>query len=500
MPRQSVLFLIDTQGANCVGCYASDLGLRTPNLDRLAQEAIRFDRAYTCSPVCGPARSAIFTGLYPHSNGVLGNDEAPHAGIPTLGQRLTNAGIHCGYIGKWHLDGSDYFGDGRCADGWDPRYWFDGRNHLESLPDQHARDLSRQVLDRETVRREGIDAGFTWAHQIANRAIEFIHQYRDEDFLLVVSIDEPHHPFICPEPFVGSFDDFVFPVANAADSLENKPLVQREWARRFPHAEDSDGVPRNGVKHPAYFACNSFSDHEVGRVLEALRGHAPDALIIYTADHGDMLGSHGLWGKGPAMYEEIIRIPFIVKSPSHNQTGCSSQALVSHIDLVPTLLDFHGVRPPDLLQGRSLLSLFCGGTEVRETVCVEFNRYEVDHDGFGAFQPIRCIHTGRFKLAINLLDTDELYDLTEDPGELVNRIHDDALQSVRDRLHDRLLEWMDSTRDPLRGPHWARRPWRDVSGSSWEGPTRPRPADPEYFPPSLLYDTGRVAEKPAYDK
>src|SRR5271170_5939701 len=136
MPKQAVFFLIDTQGANCVGVYANQPGLRTVNVDALAARSVRFDRAYTCSPVCGPARSAIFTGLYPHSNGVLGNDMAPHLDIPNLGKRLSDAGFRAGYIGKWHLDGTDYFGAGRPPAGWDPEYWFGGRNYLESLPDQ----------------------------------------------------------------------------------------------------------------------------------------------------------------------------------------------------------------------------------------------------------------------------------------------------------------------------------------------------------------------------
>src|SRR5271168_1996069 len=105
MPKQAVLFLIDTQGTNCVGCYAGVPGLGTVDIDRLAAQGVRFDRAYTCSPVCGPARSAIFTGLYPHSNGVLGNDMAPHLDVPNLGQRVSDAGVHAAYIGKWHLDG-----------------------------------------------------------------------------------------------------------------------------------------------------------------------------------------------------------------------------------------------------------------------------------------------------------------------------------------------------------------------------------------------------------
>jgi uncharacterized sulfatase len=498
MRRQTVFFLIDTQGANCVGAYAEFPSLATPHIDRLCETGVRFDRAYTCSPVCGPARSALFTGLFPHSNGVLANDLAPHLDIPTLGQRLQKTGIRAAYIGKWHLDGTDYFGNGRCPDGWDPGYWMDGRNYLDSLPSDEARALSRKVLNAGEVERHSITSEFTHAHRIADRARSFLERYADEDFLLVVSIDEPHHPFICPEPFVSAFQDFAFPVPNFADSLEGKPRGQREWAEQANlHLESS---PSGGhlYRSPSYFGCNSFSDHQVGRVIEAIDRFAPEAMVIYTADHGDMFGSHRLMGKGPAVYEEMARVPLVIRSPMAAPRRVAGP--VSHIDVAPTILDYFGQPIPPLLQGGSLLSVVRGDALPSREVFIEFNRFEVDHDGFGAFSPIRGIVEGRYKLAVNLLDRDELYDLASDPLELDNRIMDPGLGDVRARLHDRLLAWMNVTRDPLRGPVWGRRAWREMSASSWRGPTRPRPFDPLFEPKTLLYDTGRVVDRLDYPK
>lgn len=505
MPRkQAIFFLIDTQGANCVGSYQPSLGLQTPHIDRLAAGGVRFNRAYTCSPVCGPARSALFTGLYPHSNGVIANDMAPHLDLPTLGQRLQASGFDTGYIGKWHLDGTDYFGDGRCPPGWDPACWFDGRNYLDSLPDDDARRLSRQALGPDEIARYNITSAFTHAHRTADLAIEFIRQHRDRDFFLVVSIDEPHHPWVCPEPYVSAFEDFRFPVPNADDPLENKPRSQREWAAHTTKAWDSKMTGRDGqatLSHPRHFACNSYSDAQVGRVIAAIDRETPGALITYTADHGDMFGSHRLHGKGPCMYEEITHIPYIVRWPGHAPAGAVSEGLVSHIDFVPTILDYFGVPVPGLLQGRSLLPQYVRpGHAVNEEVFIEFNRFEIDHDGFGAFAPIRCVFDGRHKLAVNLLDTDELYDLRADPGELHNLINSTAHAAVRMRLHATLLAWMNRTRDPLRGPHWSRRAWHDAGGSTWGGPTRPRPADPAWCPPSLFYETAERVTQSEYDK
>ena len=504
MPRQAIFFLIDTQGTKCVGCYSGNSALKTPNIDRLAADGVRFDHAYTCSPVCGPARSAIMTGLYPHATGVLGNDQAPHADLPTIGQRLQQEGFVTGYVGKWHLDGSDYFGDGRCAEGWHPDYWFDGRNYLDSLPDDHARSISRLVHGPEEVKTNGITEEFTHAHRIADRARAFIEAHRDEDFFLVVSIDEPHHPFICPEPFVSGFDDFEFSLgATGDDDLASKPQSQREWAAHFQEGHVNLERREDGLvyKNPNYFACNSYSDYEVGRVISAIDEHIPSSMVVYSSDHGDMFHRHRLNGKGPCSYEEICNIPFIVRWPGQTQAGSQSASPVSHIDLVPTFLDYFGVEPPPLLQGKSLLAQCQDPAHAtNDKVFIEFNRFELDHDGFGGFTPIRTVFDGRYKLAINLLDSDEFYDLQEDPEEMTNLIDNEATTEIRDRLHDAILAWQGETRDILRTAVWGRRSWRDIGKSTWGGPTRPRPFDDKYFPRSLLYDTGEEIDRFVYEK
>lgn len=504
MLRQAVLFLIDTQGTPFVGCYAGDPALGTPNLDRLAASGLRFDKAYTTSPVCGPARAALFTGLPPHANGVIANDLAPAINCPTLGQRLAPTGLTCGYIGKWHLDGTDYFGDGRCPPGWAPHYWFDGRNYLESLTPAE-RVATRLEHDAASVAAHGITAEFTHAHRTADRARAFLAEHRDRDFLLVVSIDEPHHPFICPEPFVSAFEDFELEVLNADDDLTTKPAQQRDWAAHSTRGNARrlrrDATGRTWLRHPRFFGCNSYSDHEVGRVLDAIDAHTPNALVITTSDHGDMFGHHRLSSKGPCVYEEIARVPFIVRWPGYVPPGTTTTALASHLDLVPTLLEFFGVTPPPILPGHSLLPILREPTRsVQDHVFMEFNRFEVDHDGFGGVMPIRAVTDGRWKLAVNLLDTDELYDLATDPHELINRLNDPAVAPVRDALHDVLLERMGFTRDPGRGIPWRRRPWRDLGGSTWGGPTRPRPFDPDFYPPTLLYDTAEPVDRRIYDK
>lgn len=131
-PRQTVLLMTDATRWDMLGCYRR-MGVTPPYLDELATSGMRFERAYTMQPVCAPARSALFTGTWPHTDGSWANNLAPGLDVPTLGQRLRDAGTDTAYIGKWHLDGTDCFGSGRCPDGWDPAYWYDMRTYLEEL-------------------------------------------------------------------------------------------------------------------------------------------------------------------------------------------------------------------------------------------------------------------------------------------------------------------------------------------------------------------------------
>ena len=483
--RKIVFIMTDTQDTRLVGCYGNP-DMKTPALDRLAAGGVRFDRAYTCSPVCGPARAAIFTGTFPHTCGVLGNSMAPAENVRTLGQRLRDKGIHTAYVGKWHLDGGDYFGLGRCPDGWDDEYWYDMRRYLEELsPADRVRSRWRPT------NREGIDEDFTFGHRVSNRAIDFLANHNDEDFFLVVSYDEPHGPGLCPRPYADMYADYEFPKSrNVWDTLEGKPEHQRVWAGKARLTEDKDA---RVLRYPDYLGCNSFVDHEIGRVLEAVDRHVPDALVIYTSDHGDMLDSHSIQNKGPVMYDEITRMPMLARWPGVTPAGAVCPHPVSHIDLVPTIMDAAGLTVPKSVEGRSLVgAIGSPGTRVNDAVFMEFHRYEVAHDGFGGFQPIRAAFDGRYKLVVNLLTTDEFYDLKTDPDEMTNLVGSAEHADARNALHDRLLDWMNGTHDPLRGYYWERRPWRtDAREATWDytGCTRQREEE-EYEPRQLDYDTG----------
>ncbi|WP_446742194.1 sulfatase-like hydrolase/transferase [Silvibacterium acidisoli] len=488
-PRQVVVILGESVRRDMLNCYR-ETGLKTPNLDRLAAEGIRFDKAYNCQPVCAPARSAIWTGTYPHTNGVWGNSLPLGDTVHTIGQRLHDKGIECAFMGKWHLSGTDYFDTGIPAPGWNGAYWYDMRRYLSEL----------SLEDRRRSRREatGKDPNWTaemcYGHRVTDRAVDFLSERVGKDFLLVVAYDEPHGPSLCPVEYSKMYENFVFPEdPNAADSLKDKPKDQRIWAESMLHGGTLTDQPKP-IRSEQFFGSHTFIDAEIGRVLDQLEKSAPNALVIYTSDHGVFLNSHRLSDKGPAMYEEITHIPFLAKWPGKAPANTVSKELVSHVDLNATLMEFFGFEVPKTLEGVSMLPMLKDPkVSVRKDVFIEWGRYEVDHDGFGGFQPIRCVCDGRYKLSINLMVTDELYDLEKDPGEMTNLIDSAEHAEIRNQLHDRLLLWMNESRDPFRGYYWGKRAWRQDFPEKWKnaGMTRQREND-GYLPRELDYDTGLI--------
>jgi len=481
-PRQAIVILGESVRYDMLNCNTKT-GMHTPNLDRIAAGGISFERAYNCQPVCSPARSALWTGLYPHSNGVWGNSMALGETTLTIGQRLTDKGIRCGFMGKWHLSGTDYFDTGRPAPGWDRESWYDMRDYLDEL------SPADRVRSRNPA--TGLDPSWTaddcYGRRVTNHALEFLEKHKNDDFLLIISYDEPHHPWLCPIEYTKMYENFVFPMnLNTRDDLANKPEEQRVWA-----TPNMNRIPPP-ISSPQFFGAHTFVDAEIGRVLDAAQNRAPGALFLYTSDHGVFLESHRLTDKGPAMYDEITHVPFLAMWPGHAPVNVRSSCLVSHIDLSGTLMEFFGFEVPKTLEGGSMLSLLKDPTStVRNYAFIEWGRYEVDHDGFGAFQPIRCVCDGRYKLTINLMTTDELYDLQSDPSELINLIDSSEHAALRNGMHDQLLNWMNVTRDPMRGYYWGRRAWRPEFSVTWDndGYTRQR-EDDGYLPRELDYDTG----------
>jgi uncharacterized sulfatase len=330
------------------------------------------------------------------------------------------------------------------------------------------------------------------AHHVSDRAIEFLRRSARPPFLLVVSYDEPHHPHTCPPEFVERFRDYQHPVGPAAfDNLAAKPLTHRKWAEIYREKVHERLGPQGRWHEPLYFGCNAYVDHEIGRVLDAVQAHAGDnTYILFTSDHGAMLGAHQLHDKGPAMYEEITRIPLLVQGPDNVRAGTVNNTVVSHVDILPTLLDIVGLAQPPIMPGRSLVPQLAGAEDPHRAVLIEFNRFLAEGEFMAGLQPVRCIVNRRYKLALNLFHTDEFYDLERDPAELENRIDDPDLAAVRDMMHDQLLGLMKSSKDPFAALAWEQRGWRDTQRYSWGGGEQ-SPLPDGYAPDFRHYLTGQ---------
>lgn len=479
IPRKVLVILTDTQPTWFVGAYGNGETCETPNLDRLARDGVRFDRAYTTCPLCTPARSALMTGTYPAMNGAVANETSPARHIPMIGERVKEAGVSYGYTGKWHLDGAGYHGAGMPGGGAPQEWWFDGTNYIDHIGRTRYAALAEAAGsgNASRLRELELQEDECWGYHVVERARDFFRTVSpDEDFLFVASFDEPHGPFICPPEYFELFQEHPIPAPpnHGAPQSDTRPSLQRRQTREYPVGTPGEYAAER-VKH---MACNAWLDVQIGRLLDAATEyHGEEVLIIFTSDHGDMHGSHGLRTKGAMMYEETVRIPLIMRLPrTMSRRGSTRSTVVSHIDLVPTILSFLRMPVPSGLPGCSLLGEIDRDTEdqpvVPEYRMIQFFRFGVFHRGLGEWFPIRCIVNTHWKLAINLFDDDEFYDLRADPLEECNLLLADsgvpteADSALREMYHLLLME-MDRTFDPLRGPAWRSRPWsRPVPGDA----------------------------------
>lgn len=478
MPERPNIVLVttDSQGWNLLG-ECGDGFVETPNLDALAERGACFDNTYATAPVCGPSRAGLYAGKYSHAVGSWTNGLGVQRGVETIGEHLRRAGYRTAYVGKWHLDG-EYFGDGTPAPGYEEEFWYDGQNYREDIGEDlwewYRSGMETRVAenDIEAIHERGLTREDTWAGRVTDRALAFLESTADEDrpFFLAVNYDEPHEPATCPPPYCDRYRNELYPLPENYETVEelrvhDKPKRQREFAEAYANGNAfmnslEDAPEEGGIRRPLYLGCAEFVDSEIGRILDATDDD--ETVTVFTSDHGHYLGAHGLDLKHFAMYDEVINVPMIVRGPTISE-GVRADALISHVDILPTFLELADAEIPDDLHGASFLeSARDPSHEHRDVTLVEYNSYgQARTDGDGLY-PVRCLVSAEgYKLTLNAFGTDELYDLEDDPGEINNRIDDSDYSSIRDRLHVRLLTEMGETGDSFHGQIWADRAWRD---------------------------------------
>jgi len=488
MPEQpSLLFVFtDQQATTSLGCYGND-AVETPNVDAFAASGTRFESAYCTQPVCTPNRSAMLTGLYPHTTGLTENNTPLPDHLDCLPELADFEEYTTAFMGKWDL-GDEIF----AQHGFD--HWVsieDGYRDQYTHPTDRTHSTYHDFLVDEGFEPDSEDGTFsrgfaadlpeeyTKAAYLGNEATRFIEDHRDEPFILYVSFLEPHSPFFGPRDDQYDADGIELPANFEHRGLDDQPLrarLYREYRRR-PEVEWRDLISR-------YWGLASLVDTHAGRIFDALdeTGQREETVAVYTSDHGTMMGSHQLVGKN-VLFEESVRIPLMLRLPGEDLPGVVDHP-VSQIDLVPTLLDALGQPVPDHLHGYSLLPFLRGERDrpVEPNVFIEQNGPDgegvnrrkdrwpdrgslpdladevvevaaewgvTEPEARRAYQePMRTVVTpDGWKLNYRRDGDHELYDLNADPGETEDRA-DEEPDHVRE-LRDAILDWQVRTRDPI---------------------------------------------------
>ncbi|MEO7144298.1 MAG: sulfatase-like hydrolase/transferase [Bryobacteraceae bacterium] len=457
-PKNVLLLMSDQHKPNALGIDGDPVA-RTPNLDALARTAVRFDHAYCTNPVCVPSRASLLSGLYTHHHHTNNNATPWPFDMKTMAHYFHDAGYRTGLIGKMHFvdaqtHGFDYkldFNDWYQYLGPKTKLYADElgrRNSGSGLPqiDDLWRDAGDPWIGTRTLdNRQGSVAvgGVSPMEEkdhfesfVARESSRFLKNYGDKPFFLIGSFLKPHDPFMPAARFASMFraEDMKLPRTYGKADFSRLPQeLRRAIARDNPTPELHD--PEMAKRRIAlYYANLAQMDDALGEVMASLRAlHLEnDTIVLYTADHGEMLGEHGLWNK-TVFYESSAGVPLMFRVPGLTPAGARCANLASLVDVAPTLAELCGLQAPKL-DGSSLAgSLRAPSQATDATVFAEYN--------LTTPRAKYMIRNGAFKYNFYANDVDELYDLANDPDELVNLAGHASHRAKVEEMRQRLFAW-----------------------------------------------------------
>jgi arylsulfatase A-like enzyme len=468
----NILYLMtDQHRVDSLGTYGNPI-CQTPALDELAAQGTRFDQCYTATSICTPARATLLTGLLPFRHALVANyernvayrEELDPAIIP-FSRYLLDEGYRVGLVGKWHVGKEkgpeDYGFEGIHYPGWgNPVKHPDYTAYLQekglppfkllnevrgNFPNGQPGNLLAGMLDQP------VEA--TFEYYLAERTIERLREYAanfretGQPFYLACHWFGPHLPYLLPEKYYNLYDPAQVELPlSFAETFAGKPTVQKNYSAHWTFDSFSRDDWRKIIALSWGYV--TMIDAQVGRIMAVARelGLLDNTAIMFSADHGAFVGSHRLEDKGPAMYDDIYRIPFILRVPGA-QPGHAEQSFVSLTDFMPTFLDLAGLAKPPQAEGESVRPFTLGEIPEgwRQEIVAEFHGHHFPY-------PQRMIRTERYKLVVNPGDVNELYDLELDPHELLNQYEHPELKEIRRDLMTRLYQTLRARGDNFY--HW----------------------------------------------
>lgn len=436
----------------------------TPNIDRIVSRGVRFPNAVCPYPVCAASRMALLSGCYAHTTGVINNTDLLPWNTRTIAHHFADRGYHAGLIGKAHFNdghthGFQYFL------GFNDWFMYLGPR-VQGFADEVANDPDNAMFFK-TVNDDGaglpelpgVWAGeLPWAGHVkamgfaseldpddqfeafvARESCRFLERYGNKPFFLLCSFLKPHSPFHPPSPWADHY-----PI----DSQQLPPVGDvtqyPQWIQRMIHNWQRHEPERLKEHRAGYRGNLAYVDTCVGTVYKKLEelGLLKNTIVIYTSDHGEMDGDHGLYEKF-CLFEGSVRVPLVISQPGRLPEHRTSNALVEYLGIWPTLAELTGGPLPQGIDSHSFAQLVRDpDAEGPEAIFSEYN-LRSQHDCY-------MVRTKRFKYIENHSDIPELYDLEADPGETRNRSADPALKHVRAELVERLRAWYDPSRNPFR--------------------------------------------------
>ncbi len=463
-----IFFLPDQQRADTIACYGGRK-VHAPNLNKLASESVVFERTYVTHPVCTPSRSSLMTGTWPHINGCTRNSVPLDRRFRSFAELMDDKDYRTAYVGKWHLgdDGPARRGFHQWISTEEPGDYTNFLMATGQTADEKDGAFSELAVSNLPIE-------LSRSKFLERHACEFIEKHFRDPFILVVAFVEPHSPYNGPlndEHPLSEID--LDPTATLPES-ENIPLryrLMREWQQtrairdrqRLPHPFFFGVTPDDyrSIKQ-RYLGLVTLVDQSIGAVLGCLErfGLSDNTTVVHTSDHGDSLGAHHLFAK-EVMFEEAARVPFLIRLPGQKRGKLVPQP-VSHIDLVPTLLDLLGQPKHPQCAGKSLLPVIHEEALPPESIFVEWapNRTKVKKGT--SLAPRRMIKRAvdestravvspdGWKLCLRDKDLNELYNLKNDPLETRNLYSDRQYASVISRYAGEIHRWQGSTNDKVK--------------------------------------------------